>query len=54
MAQTSLATQDVFNQSPPFEDVNLFVLDRPLMDAVAANGGAGATAELSEYGKHWG
>jgi putative acyl-CoA dehydrogenase len=54
MAQTSLATQDVFNQSPPFEDVNLFVLDRPLMDAVAANGGAGATAELSEFGKHWG
>jgi len=54
MAQTSRATQDVFNQSPPFEDVNLFALDRPLMDAVAANGGAGATAELSEFGKHWG
>jgi putative acyl-CoA dehydrogenase len=54
MAQTSRATQDVFNQSPPFEDVNLFALDRPLMDAVAANGGVGATAELSEFGKHWG
>jgi putative acyl-CoA dehydrogenase len=54
MTQTSRATQDVFNQSPPFEDVNLFALDRPLMDAVAANGGAGATAELSEFGKHWG
>jgi len=54
MAQTSLATHDVFNQSPPFEDVNLFTLDRPLMDAVAANGGASATADLTEFGKHWG
>jgi len=34
--------------------VNLFTLGRPLMDAVAANGGAAATADLTEFGKHWG
>jgi putative acyl-CoA dehydrogenase len=47
-------THDVFNQSPPFEDVDLFTLDRPLKDAVAANGGAAAQNELSDFGKHWG
>ena len=36
------ATHEVFNQSPPFEDVNLFALDRPLVEAVAINGGASA------------
>ena len=36
MTQTSSATHEVFNQSPPFEDVDLFALDRPLVDAVAA------------------
>jgi putative acyl-CoA dehydrogenase len=53
MVQHPFATHDIFNQSPPFEDVDLFALDRPLADAVAANGGA-ATSELSEFGKHWG
>jgi putative acyl-CoA dehydrogenase len=52
--QHSVATHEVFNQSPPFEDVDLFALDRPLADAVAANGGASAQHELSEFGKHWG
>ena len=55
MTQVSLAAaQDVFNQSPPFEDVNLFAQDRPLADAVAANGGADATSDLTAFGKHWG
>src|SRR6202795_802008 len=54
MTQTASATHDVFNQSPPFEDVALFALDRPLVDGVAANGGASAAAGLSEFGKHWG
>ena len=40
MTQASFATHEVFNQSPPFEDVDLFALDRPLKEAVAANGGA--------------
>src|SRR3981081_3337209 len=54
MTQASLATHEVFNQSPPFEDVDLFALDRPLADAVAANGGAQASLELSGFGQHWG
>src|ERR1700737_243528 len=54
MTQASFATHEVLNQSPPFEDVDLFTLDRPLADAVAANGGASAAKELSEFGKHWG
>src|SRR4051812_37239908 len=54
MTQAASATHEVFNQSPPFEDVDLFTLDRPLVDAVAANGGEGAEKELSEFGKHWG
>src|SRR5204862_4043200 len=41
-------------QSPPFEDVDLFAVDRPLADAVAANGGASANGQLSEFGQHWG
>jgi putative acyl-CoA dehydrogenase len=54
MSQASFATHEVFNQSPPFEDVDLFAFDRPLADAVAANGGASALAELSDFGRHWG
>jgi putative acyl-CoA dehydrogenase len=54
MTQTASATHEVFNQSPPFEDVDLFALDRPLAEAVAANGGTLAQQELSEFGKHWG
>src|ERR1700694_1204827 len=53
MTQTSFATHEVLNQPPPFEEVDLFALDRPLVDAVAANG-ASAAKELSEFGKHWG
>ncbi len=51
---TSSATHEVFNQSPPFEDVDLFALDRPLVDAVAMNDGGSAHTELSEFGRHWG
>jgi putative acyl-CoA dehydrogenase len=54
MSQISFATHEVFNQSPPFEDVDLYALDKPLVEAVAANGGASARDELSEFGKHWG
>jgi putative acyl-CoA dehydrogenase len=54
MSQATFATHEVFNQSPPFEDVNLFAFDRPLVEAVAANGGAAAQSELLEFGKHWG
>jgi putative acyl-CoA dehydrogenase len=54
MSQASFATHEVFNQSPPFENVDLFMVDRPLVDAVAANGGASAQDELSDFGRHWG
>ena len=54
MSQASFSTHEVFNQSPPFEDVDLYGLDRPLIEAVAANNGAFAQQELSEFGKHWG
>jgi putative acyl-CoA dehydrogenase len=54
MTQTASAAHEVFNQSPPFEDVDLFALDRPLAEAVAANGGTSAQHELSEFGRHWG
>src|SRR2546429_5908146 len=54
MTQATFSTHDVLNQSPPFEDVDLFALDRRLVDAVAANGGASAAKELAEFGRHWG
>src|SRR6202048_4018139 len=54
MTQASFATHEVLNQSPPFEDVDLFALDRPLSEAVAANGGGSGEKEMSEFGKHWG
>src|SRR6478736_5717919 len=54
MTKASFATHEVFNQSPPFWDVDLFSLDPPLKEAVAANGGMAAERELSTFGKHWG
>ena len=54
MTRPAFATHDVFNQSPPFEDVDLYSLDRPLVAAVAAFGGAAAQNELTDFGRHWG
>jgi putative acyl-CoA dehydrogenase len=54
MVQAKFATHEVLNQSPPFEDVDLFAVDRPLIEAVAANGGSFAKKELSEFGRDWG
>jgi putative acyl-CoA dehydrogenase len=54
MVQATFATHEVLNQSPAFEEIDLFALDRPLVEAVAANGGAAAGKELSEFGQHWG
>ena len=54
MTQASFATHEVFNQSPPLVDVDLFALDPALAEAVAANGGAAAAKELSDFGRHWG
>jgi putative acyl-CoA dehydrogenase len=45
---------DALNQSPPYEDVDLFASDRPLQDAVRSNGGACEIADLSAFGRRWG
>ncbi len=50
----ALAANDAFNQSPPYQDVDLFTSDRPLRDAVAANGASAQAAALSAFGRHWG
>jgi len=47
-------THEVFNQSPPYENVDLFESDVPLQEAVAANGGGPDTAALAAFGKQWG
>ena len=44
MTRPVFATHDVFNQSPPFEDVDLFAIDAPLREAVAAFGTGAAGA----------
>jgi putative acyl-CoA dehydrogenase len=54
MSQVIFATHEVFNQSPPFENIDLYAADQPLVEAVAANGGASADAELSDFGRLWG
>ncbi|MPZ56739.1 MAG: DNA alkylation response protein [Rhizobiales bacterium] len=53
MPAPSFDTHEVFNQSPPYADVDLFASDRPLQDTVAAFGG-GDGAALSAFGQRWG
>ena len=52
--QARFDTHDIFNQSPPYEDVDLFASDRPLRDAAEANGAGAEAKALSEFGRHWG
>ncbi|MGB6967263.1 MAG: acyl-CoA dehydrogenase family protein [Xanthobacteraceae bacterium] len=51
-------THEVFNQSPPYENVDLFLSDAPLVEAVKANDSVGDLAAdmaaLSAFGKAWG
>src|SRR5208283_5962700 len=49
-----LDTHEVFNQSPPFENIDLFSSDAPLVAAVRANGAEHETAALSAFGRQWG
>jgi putative acyl-CoA dehydrogenase len=44
------ATHEIFNQSPPLEDVNLFTSDLALMEAVEREGAAHATRRLTDFG----
>ncbi len=43
-------THDVTNQSPPFEDINLFESDRALTEAVTREGGADVLGDLRRLG----
>src|SRR5215468_6703111 len=52
-APTPVAAHEVLNQSPPYEDIDLFASDLPLQESVKANG-ADEAATLSEFGRHWG
>jgi len=45
---------DTFNQSPAYEDVDLYRSDQPLKDAVAANGAGGESEALAAFGRRWG
>src|SRR5262245_18721782 len=45
------ATHDVLNQSPPFEDLNLFSSDRALLEAVNREGGGSAVERLRAFGQ---
>jgi putative acyl-CoA dehydrogenase len=50
MAQRSTPDEEVFNQSPPFADVNLFTSDLALGEAVAREGADWARANLEAFG----
>jgi putative acyl-CoA dehydrogenase len=45
-----LAADDAYNQSPIFEDVNLYATDRVLREAVAREGAAAADEEMHGFG----
>ena len=48
---SAFTTHEVLNQSPPFENVNLFTSDRALMEAVNREGGGAAVERLTSFGK---
>ena len=50
MIATPFATHATFNQSPPFEDINLYACDAPLMEAVKREGAGSAANRLRELG----
>jgi putative acyl-CoA dehydrogenase len=50
----AMRVEEVLNQSPPYVDIDLYASDRPLKEAIAANGGEGEAAALSAFGKRWG
>jgi putative acyl-CoA dehydrogenase len=47
-------THQVFNQAPPFADVNLYRCDTALQEALAREGGGWAAAQLDELGARLG
>ena len=51
---SAFTTHEVLNQSPPFENVNLFTSDRALMEAVNREGGGAAVERLTSFGEDCG
>ena len=47
-------THEVFNQAPPFENVNLFTCDPALMEALGREGAGWAGDSLRELGARLG
>jgi putative acyl-CoA dehydrogenase len=47
-------TEEVLNQSPPYEDVDLYESDLPLQEAVQANGAGDQAKALRAFGRQWG
>ena len=47
----AFATHEVFNQSPPLENYNLFTSDRGLVETVEREGGGEALASLATFGE---
>ncbi len=54
VARSRFDTHEVFNQSPPYENVDLFLSDASLQDAVKANGAASELSALAAFGRQWG
>ncbi len=54
MAVSRFDTHEVLNQSPLYENVDLFSSDRLLREAVKANGAAEEAAPLADFGRQWG
>ena len=54
MAEHSFSTHEVTNQSPPFEDINLFESDKALREAVEREGGGWARDDLIAFGREVG
>src|SRR5689334_11522390 len=52
--ETHLETHDVFNQPPPFENVNLFTSDVALQEAVARAGAGEYRERLAAFGARCG
>ena len=49
-----IGADEAFNQSRPYQDVDLFGSDAPLQEAVMANGASREAPALAKFGKHWG
>src|SRR5580658_5929980 len=47
-------TEEVFNQSPLYENVDLYSSDVPLQEAVKANGAGHEAPALAVFGRQWG